>query len=49
MALLLVLVTATVYPLAWLVHQVVEKPGIGIGRRLAERWFPRAKRPDAAG
>ncbi len=49
MVLLLVLVAATVYPLAWIIHQVVEKPGIGIGRRLAERWFPRPKRPDTAG
>ena len=36
---------ATVYPLARLVHQVVEKPGIGIGRRLAEQGFPRPERP----
>ncbi len=46
---LLVLVAATVPPLAWLTHQVVEEPVIGIGRGLAERWFPRPGRPDTAG
>jgi peptidoglycan/LPS O-acetylase OafA/YrhL len=40
MLLLLALVTATVYPLAWLVHRWVERPGIEVGRHVGKRLFP---------
>jgi peptidoglycan/LPS O-acetylase OafA/YrhL len=39
MGCLLILVLVSVYPVAWLIHQVIEKPGIGVGRWLSKRWF----------
>lgn len=41
MVFLLVVVAASVYPLAWLIHRAVEVPGIEAGRRLSKRWFPK--------
>ena len=38
MGLLVVVVTASVYPLAWIIHRLVEKPGIQLGRWFCQRW-----------
>jgi peptidoglycan/LPS O-acetylase OafA/YrhL len=38
MGLLVVVVTASVYPLAWIIHLLVEKPGIQLGRWFCQRW-----------
>jgi peptidoglycan/LPS O-acetylase OafA/YrhL len=40
---LFVLVAGLSYPVAWVLHHVIEKPGIGLGRKVAARWFPRKK------
>jgi peptidoglycan/LPS O-acetylase OafA/YrhL len=45
MGVLCLLVCASVYPLAWLIHQVIEIPGIEAGRRLSKRWFPKPAAP----
>ena len=39
MGLLVMVVTASVYPLAWIIHRLVEKPGIQLGRWFCQRWL----------
>jgi peptidoglycan/LPS O-acetylase OafA/YrhL len=39
-AVLAIIICPAVYLAAWLLHRVLEKPGIELGKRVINRWFP---------